>query len=785
MVDETAVQTGPEWNGKDGPYDPWRRPLGISDKVVLHKDAETVTDPVQYEIISTKLWNINEDHADTIKRVSGSPIVIYNQDFNTAILDEVGGSVLFGPYIQYFAGAAEFIVKYTLEYRGESPGIEPGDIFLSNDSFLAGTHQMDVAVYAPVFVDGKLFCWVANACHVRDIGGVEPGSFCVQASDIYHDPPSVRALKIADAKNGIRSDAEDLFLRMSRVPHMLALELRSQIAGVVRARASVEELVGRYGTGAVKGVMRKIVDDTERVARERVSRLPDGRWTDVVYIGGALPGDRSLQKFVLTLEKQGDRLRFTNEGTGPEFGSINCSYGHTCCAIGSSLALMLAYDHKICLGGVLRLCEFDAVPGTLSCVSREGAMSGTVAQILLVYMGMKVISRMLYPDPELRRSIMATSAIATRGWLTHSGTDQSGRHFATATLDNCAGGIGAMSFRDGIDQGGATFWPKSEIGDCESWELYYPVIYLYRRSAANGGHGKFRGGHGMALGWVGNGSPDQVFSASTVASGVPAQSGIFGGHWGQSSLVWAAQDTRIRELFANGVIPNTRDEVRSIDERGRFVAAGETALPLQDHDVVEMSTFGGGGYGDPLDREPQAVVTDYDNGAISDRAMRTVYGVIADDSGRLDAAATDSMRESMRKARLERATFALPPADVTIPPGTEPACDVSEHLAIVEVPDEGFFFVCTNCDTALSPADENYKLHCGAIDGSLVDIDPELFTDPADEVDVPMTYRTFVCPDCGVAFENELVPVDSPPIWDVQLETASFARLRRNNLVGA
>ena len=91
----------------------------------------------------------------------------------------------------------------------------------------------------------------------------------------------------------------------------------------------------------------------------------------------------------------------------------------------------------------------------------------------------------------------------------------------------------------------------------------------------------------------------------------------------------------------------------------------------------------------------------------------------------------------------------------------------------------------SNSGTALSSADENYKLHCGAIDGSLVDIDPELFTDPADEVDVPVTYRTFVCPDCGVAFENELVPVDSPPIWDVKLETASFARLRRDNLVGA
>src|SRR5205807_1931802 len=107
----------------------------------LHRDEPVDFDPITFEVISTKLWNINEEHADTIRRVSGSPVVVLVNDFNTCIMTEDGDAFLFAPYIQYFASASEYIIKYTLEYRSESIGINPGDMFVHNDPFIAGSHQ--------------------------------------------------------------------------------------------------------------------------------------------------------------------------------------------------------------------------------------------------------------------------------------------------------------------------------------------------------------------------------------------------------------------------------------------------------------------------------------------------------------------------------------------------------------------------------------------------------------------------------------------------------------------
>jgi N-methylhydantoinase B len=761
-----------EWDGRDHPYKPSGQ-LRISDRLALHDDTAGELDPVTFEVIATKLWTLNEEHADTIKRASGSPIVVYNDDFNTSLVSETGEPILFGPYIQFFAAGAELIVKYTLENRSASPGIDPGDVFLHNDPLVGGSHQMDISLYAPVFVDGRLFCWVFSSCHVRDCGGVEPGGFCVQAPDIYHEPPMLRAIKIADA-NGIRADVEDTFMRTSRVPHLLALELRSQMVGAGRARSAVEALCARYTAPVVKGVMRKIVDDAEHAAAERLRRVPDGRWTDVMYTSGATAGDRRVHKQVLTLEKHGAALRFTNRGTDSEFASHNCSYAQFRSSIASSLALMLVHDHRLCAGGVLRLAEFDATPGTITCASREGAVTCNHGNMSTVYQASQVISKMLYPDPELRLSAMAVSGVSTGGWLMHSGTDQHGAPFAAGTIENAAGGIGAFSFRDGIDNGGAIFWPKCEIPDCEITELNHPVLYLYRRTARNGGHGRFRGGQGIALAWVGHGSDDQVFASVVGAASLPIQAGLGGGHWAQTALTWSAHETSVRDLFAAGRLPATRDQVHALAPHGTIVAPKVSGVPLRDRDVVEIASYGGGGFGDPLERDPAAVARDAREDAIPARSVREVYGVVVDATGALDAQATKLLRAAMRAERLARARFDSTTVEATLAEA-DTVCDVADQLAIRRDGRGNLMFGCRRCGRALCDAGRNYKLACGVIDGSLVDVDPQLFTDPAAEVDEEMTYRTLVCPGCGVALDRELAPRHAPPSWDTWIDPASLS----------
>lgn len=763
--DDTA-----RWNGRDLPYRP-AEPLRISDRLALHTDDDAELDPVTFEVISTKLWNVNEEHADTIRRVSGSPIVVLVNDFNTCIMTETGDAFLFAPYIQYFASASEYIIKYTLENRSTSPGIEPGDVFIHNDCFIAGSHQQDVGLYAPVFIDGKLFCWVFSACHVRDCGGTEPGGFCINAPDIYSEPPMMRALKIADA-DGIRADVEDTFLRVSRLPDLLALELRSQIAGANRARQRIEELVGRWGAASVKSVMRKLIRDTERAARARLERLPDGQWQDVAWSSGAIEGDTRAHKQVLTLTKRGSHLVFDNAGTDPQIASINCSFGQFRSAILCALAQMLAYDHRYCVGGFASLVEYRADVGTISCVDRDGAFSALHAQLLTIYMANKVLARMAYPDPELRRMVMATSAVASRAWLTTWGTLHDGTRFSSLSLDE-VGGLGGFTFRDGVDQGGATFWPKLEIGDCESWEQHYPVLYLYRKGAQNGGHGKFRGGHGISVGWVGHGSPDQQFSAVSMSPALPAQSGLSGGHWGQTGHFWTAAGAGVRARFAAGELPGSPEELAVLAPHGHEVPANGSGIPLAEDDVVTQSLFGGGGYGDPLERDLALIQADLDSGEVSQRIAQQVYGVVFADGELIDGQATEGHRARLRADRLRAARDPeRPPSEV--PPSLTVRLELAEHLALAaDLARGSLYTVCAECEHVLAAAEENYKDGAAVTERSLPEANPS-FADAA-VVDRAVIYRSYLCPGCGVLFDSELTLEDEPPVWDVRVDSASVA----------
>lgn len=756
------------WDGKDFPYRP-REPL-VLEGIDLHTTTDTVVDPITFEVLSTKLWNINEEHADTIQRVSGSPVVVDNFDFNTSITTESGEPFLFAPYIQYFAGAAEYIVKYTLENRTGNPGINRGDIFISNDCLIAGSHQMDVGVYAPVFAGDELFCWVFNACHARDTGGVEAGSFCIQAESIYWDPPMLRAVKLAD-ENGMRSDIEDTFLRFSRIPHMLALELRSQMAGVIRARTRIEELIHAYDPDIIKATMNKLIDDTEKAVAARLRKVPDGRWSDVVYCGGAFPGDRATHKTVVNMEKRGDELFFDNHGTDPQVAAFNCGFGQWRSAIGCALTHMLAYDHKLCVGGVMRRAHFDAEIGTISTVNRDGAFSTLHPQLMTIFQAEKVIGKMLFPDPEQREHLMATSMLSTCGWITHSGTDQWGQPFATVTLDHSAGGLGAFATRDGIDQGGTTFWPKSEVPDVEAWEGFFPILYLYRRAALNCGHGKYRGGNGIAFALIGHGTEDQRYSTISVASGTPTQSGVFGGHFGSTGNYYGVGSSNVQELFAAGRIPASAEAVRELDGDGRPLAAKTQGLHLNRTDVVEEVLFGGGGYGDPLERDPEAVARDVAEGQVGSDLARRVYGVVLDAAGSADAGATADARQEALAARLDRARI---PEQREQPGKLEIVIDIAERLGLAELDGE-HVIVCTGCDHVLCTSEQNYKLHAAQVTGSLMEVDAEVFPDPALDVDAEVVYRTYCCPSCGTAFENELTLADAPPLWDIHVDASTLA----------
>lgn len=172
MTDARAPVT---WDGVNDAYIPGAA-VAVDPGLRLHDQEVEEIDPFLFEVLRHNIWNINDEHGSTILKVSGSPIASTAEDFQTAILAEDGEFIFFGPRVQTMCGTMDLAVRWLLENRSANPGIGPGDMFICNDPWIGSTHQQDVGLYCPVFWEGELFCWVANALHQYDIGGSTPGA---------------------------------------------------------------------------------------------------------------------------------------------------------------------------------------------------------------------------------------------------------------------------------------------------------------------------------------------------------------------------------------------------------------------------------------------------------------------------------------------------------------------------------------------------------------------------------------------------------------------------------
>lgn len=303
------------WDGVARSYIPGDE-LVIDPSVRLHQGAATEVDPITFEVIRYTLLNANFEHSALIQRLGISPIVMLTRDFQASVLLEDGDLMFLGPNLQYFSNSHSLSIKWILENRSKSPGIRPGDMFLSNDPYVGAPHQPDTCLSLPVFVGDEIFCWVANILHYSDVGGPVPGSFCITATDMWTDPPSFPPVKLVEG--GVtRADIEQMFLRQSRLPTNVLMDLRAAVSANQVTAARISALVERYGADVVKAVMRRTVDAAEELFVERLASIPDGSWSARAYTEASVPGDRNVYAYQLTITKKGDWLEVDNAGSDP------------------------------------------------------------------------------------------------------------------------------------------------------------------------------------------------------------------------------------------------------------------------------------------------------------------------------------------------------------------------------------------------------------------------------------------------------------------------------------
>jgi N-methylhydantoinase B len=428
---------------------------------------------------------------------------------------------------------------------------------------------------------------------------------------------------------------------------------------------------------------------------------------------------------------------------------------------GSTVAILplLCYDIPWALGGLHRALNFITPVGTIiNAEFPHGVSMGSIAGTWsATNAANNCIARMLTTVPDLQDRLLA-GCVGSWTTVIASGLDNNKLPFVTMIMDCMAGGWGARSFADGVDTAGLMAAITGQCPNVETNEGFYPVLYLYRRETKDsGGPGEYRGGMGATSCWIPHdtdGRPIQLVLA-TFGQAFPTAFGVDGGYPANTAMYKMMRGADLDEWFARGEIPTDISLLRG--ELEYLPAKFETQEMPQD--VFEHTWSGGGGYGDPLDRQPEKVLTDVLNDAVSVQAAEAFYGVVIKDRT-IDQGATERKRAQIRADRIGK-------ADVRRRKASEASSaerPISRHL-VVQLDNN---VACANCGHVIGAAGKNYKLQLTRKDNdvrqaNILSVDSKRFIDPE------MQFRQYFCPSCAVQVETEVILATSEPVWDKQL----------------
>ncbi|MFD6062804.1 hydantoinase B/oxoprolinase family protein [Rhodococcus wratislaviensis] len=624
---------------------------------------------------------------------------------------------------------------------------------------VGSAHQNDCAVVRPVFVDGALFGWTAATLHLLDLGGRYPGSMIPDAQDVFSENVPIPPVKILE-KGQIRADIEDMFLRRSRMPQSTALDLRALLTATTVAVTRVQELCAEYGADVVAAVIRELLDSTEARFRSRLRELPNGTWRHHYLWDSAGVGDRGVYNLPITLRKEDDRLVFDLTDVDPQVGVINCGRSLTEAGIMTAVLPLLCPDLPWAPGAMLRAVEFRFRDGTILAAQFPAAAgSGTcMAAWSSVNSATILVSKMLSATPKYRRNLLATTA---PGWVFQliGGTNKTGLPTLALSLDPSAAGIGARNWADGDDTGGMMLGPTTRIPNIEFQEWYEPLLWLYRLELPDsGGPGRYRGGNGGHSALIAHDAPDALFNVNYVSgTAIPGGAGMCGGWPSRSGYYKLARETTVRKQLAAGVVP--KDEY-SVDAVVEFPPSQGGITPIGLDDVFGTGWMGGGGFGDPLERELESIEYDLDAGSITTGHAEEVYGVVFDGDS-IDRAAIEKYRQELRGRRLGRGPLPQPPRP-TLPDGSR---WLDENLVTSTAGTS-----CGRCGTHLVDRGANYKDGCVMIETPLGKTD-RVWVSPTNYVDEEtLVFREFACCGCGCLVKTEIALQYMAPLHDKQLD---------------
>ena len=597
--------------------------------------ADPVDDIVTEEVVRKAIRQIAVEVSSVLARISGSPVITEADDY-TVIIFSGKGELLDSDRSPAYTGSAVTAVRTVMAEFGDG-GFAEGDVFLGNDPHSTGAmHANDFQAVTPIFLDGACvgFCYIH--AHMLDVAGIVPGGWGVGATDCFGEAFRMPFVKYVEGGQ-INSSVQRILSKNSRLPDTLLNDIQGMVAASLTGARQLSALVARYGRERYDAIIKAFLDRTEEAARKRLASLPDGTYevTDWMEHNGHV-NDLYEVRGKLTVSR--GHLNFAFTGVPQTNGLINATPAGMLGFATSAVAMMLFWDLPM-NEGLRRVYSIDAAEGTVICSVEPAPVSSShmdgSEKILTCTSRLVAQAMAASSDPELQKRACAPFS-ASVSICVFAGTDREGVYKVFADMTAMACGAGASPIADGLDAGGPQSGSKMCIPDVESYEQAYPVLYLYRRLAKDsGGAGKYRGGVGLEAAWTPWGAKELVGTTNAAAWQIPVP-GLAGGYPG------GATELRRVRSSSNEPIPATLDP-----ERGDAIEAKATGIELGEGDIWYMRYPGGGGWGDPLEREPEQVVHDVRLGAVSEEAAGAAYGVV------LCEADPGYDREATRDRRLE------------------------------------------------------------------------------------------------------------------------------------
>jgi N-methylhydantoinase B len=520
--------------------------------------------PVDLEIARNRLESIAEEIGTTLIRTSYSPNIKDRRDCSAGVYGPTGELIAQAEHIPLHLGLMPTLIRRALAEYGIA-NLLPGDVLITNNPYLGGSHLPDTCVITPVFVDGDVVAVVANMAHHVDVGGITPGSMATHATEIFQEGLRIPPIRLV-AEGVPCRDVLALMLTNVRTADKTRGDLMAQIAANRLGERRVLELIQDWGVDRFERSTHALVGYAERRTRAALASLPDGtgRFVDYLEHNGVHPEQISI---VATVTKSGDEITVDLSETADQvLGAVNCSYAVADACV-AYVVKMLADPTLPSNAGLMNPITVTTRPGSLVSAIFPAPVANGNTQT-----AQRLVDVLLGAFEKFAPGIVPAASSGSMSILTIGGQDPlTGRYYSY--IETYGGGQGALPGQDGADAT-HTHMTNTRNTPCEVIEREYPLrVERYAIAKGTGGKGAFTGGNGLIRELtLTRGKATAVVATSRVESG---PWGLAGGSSGSPASV----------------------ELRS--SRSSSVLEAMSRSELTANDSLSIQTAGGGGYGTP------------------------------------------------------------------------------------------------------------------------------------------------------------------------------------------